>query len=104
MLVAKLVRNLLEIICEKKRLFDSIKNILNALPEGVVIECKEGDKDSVIIKYANSEAKRRLFKGDPDDQLINNVNLSSKIIQANFEDIADNFHINIPEIKIQTLQ
>ena len=103
MLIAILVRNLLETIYENKRLFETIKNILNALPEGVVIECNEGDKDTVVIKYANSVAKTRLFKEDPDDQPINQLNLSSKIVGGNFEGIADNFQINVPEIKIQNL-
>ena len=65
------------------------------LPEGVVIECNEGGKENSVIKYANSVAKTRLFKEDPDDQPINQVNLSSKIVGGNFEGIADNFQINV---------
>ena len=99
MLIAILVRNLLETIYENKRLFETIKNILNALPEGVVIECTEADEDTVVIKYANSVAKTRLFKEDPDDQPINQINLSSKIVGANFEGIADNFQINVQLFK-----
>ena len=95
MLIAILVRNLLETIYENKRLFETIKNILNVLPEGVVIECNEGGKENSVIKYANSVAKTRLFKEDPDDQPINRVNLSSKIVGVNFEGIIDKFEIDV---------
>ena len=59
MLIAKFVKNFLEAIHENKQLVKTIKNILQSLPEGVIIESKDEISNKFIIKFANSIAKNQ---------------------------------------------
>ena len=97
MLIAKFVRNFLETINENKKLVQTIKNILQWLPEGVIIETKKNTKE-YTIKFANLNAKRILFIEDPEEINISEINTKISIVQSSIKELKG---INKEENKFQ---
>ena len=63
MILSKIIKGLLQMIQQNQELVDTIKNMLEVLPEGVIIEGKDKPNDHVLVRYANRIATQDLFDG-----------------------------------------
>ena len=85
MLIAKFTRNFLETIHENKQLVQTIQNILQSLPEGVIIESKDDFTNKYIIKFTNVAAKETIFNGDPEDITVDVADLKIVVSNSNID-------------------
>ena len=85
MLIAKFTRNFLEIINENKQLVQTIQNILQSLPEGVIIESKDDFSNKYIVKFTNVAAKETIFNGDPEDITVDVADLKIVVSNSNID-------------------
>ena len=87
MLIAKFVKNFLEAINENKQLVETIKNILQSLPEGVIIETKDENLNKYIVKFANSISQRNIFRSDPEEINTSEIDEKVRIVQTSIEEL-----------------
>jgi len=66
MTTARLIKDLLKLIQENKELLETIKNILQALPDGVVINVLDPKTKKNILKFTNKSARQQLFGSNKD--------------------------------------
>ena len=85
MLIAKFIRNFIETIHENKQLIQTIQNILQSLPEGVIIESKDDFSNKYIVKFTNVTAKETIFNGDPEGITVDVADLKIEVINSNID-------------------
>ena len=86
MVLCKIIRGLIALIHENKELVDTIKNILEVFPEGVIIEGLKPKTKQIVVKYANRVAS---------EDLLNNINFNDKSIDGNQLDYAVEANLDI---------
>lgn len=62
MVIAKIVLGFIKILEENKKLTKTIKNILKAFPEGMIIQSLDSDTQNLIVQFVNDGAKKDLIK------------------------------------------
>ena len=83
MILSKIIKGLLQLIQQNQELVDTIKNMLEVLPEGVIIEGKDKPNDHVLVRYANRIATQDLFDGQWFEGKSINSNQTDAIIKLN---------------------
>lgn len=102
--VSKIVRNFLELIQENKELIASIKYILQVLPHGIIIQCKDKNIQKHIVKFTNDIAKEKIFTGiDPVDKDLESLDLEFKVVDSELEDIKKEIDAQLGSLSLNEL-
>jgi hypothetical protein len=76
------IRQTLTLFYENKKLLETIKLLLEVIPESLIIECYDEEKNQRVLKFANNYAKENIFEEfqriTPDISL-NSLNLDTKV-------------------------
>lgn len=92
--MCKIIRGLIALIHENKELVDTIKNILEVFPEGVIIEGLKPETNQFVVKYVNRVASEDLFNNrNYDEKSIDDSQLEYAI-ETNLNSSSNDEHLD----------
>ena len=104
MVISTMVRVFLETIQKNKELTNTIKEILQVIPEPILIQWTNQKTKRNIIKFANDSAQKKMFNGlNAIPKYLDESSFDFKITDSSLEDFKSNNDHSHEEISISSI-